>query len=166
MCQLKCYFDPSQQLECDRPGGPPPYVRQCGEAIVNPGPCAWDRKRERFREYAEEDMPIEIRDFWRKHAELLLIGVVRHPSAWPVYNFLASDGVRVNVSVDYGGYRHISFTKRQPPFFKPDTTGMASQEEMDRYLDDFSRDTDFIRKPSPFRTAVIHFYQVGHPEAN
>lgn len=116
----------------------------------------------RFSEF-EEEMPVEIRKFWSKHTELLLVGIVWHPETCAVYNFMAPDGVRVNTSVDYGSYKHISFSKRQPPFFRPDSKGSASDVEMERYLD-FLEGVK-VRKASPIGTAMVHFYDIGHPEA-
>ena len=104
-------------------------------------------------------MDITIRNFWARHPELKLLHVVKAPSG-PVYNFMAGDGVRVNVSIDYGAYKHMSFSKRQPPLF---TMGQASEREINRYLD-FLGDAKPVVKPSPLGTGIIHVYEVGHPD--
>jgi hypothetical protein len=57
----------------------------------------------------------------------------------------------------------MSFSKRQPPLFKPTTQVKASDEEIARYLDFFG-DADVVRKPSPFGAGICHFYEVGHPD--
>ncbi|MCL0077208.1 hypothetical protein M1O12_04230 [Dehalococcoidia bacterium] len=109
-------------------------------------------------------MEPEVLRFSKRHPELELLATTSQPGTGTVYHFVAPDGVRVNVSLDLGRWRHMSFSKRQPPSFRPTTTGKASDGEMACYLDFFG-DVDVVRSPSPLGTGVCHFYEVGHPEA-
>lgn len=107
-------------------------------------------------------MEPEIVSFQKRHPELILLAVT-HGSTTTVYNFMAPDGLRVNVSLDFGRWKHMSFSKRQPPLFLADTMGHASEREMSRYLDFFDMQ-GYERRESPLGCAICHFYQAGHPD--
>lgn len=103
-------------------------------------------------------MEVEIAKFQARHPELALDGVIPCPGVCTVYVFTAPDGVKVNVSIDFEKWKHMSFSKRQP-----DSIGQATESEMARYLDFFG-ETKWHKILSPIGTGVIHFYEVGHPE--
>lgn len=98
-------------------------------------------------------MERDVADFHQRHPELCLLGTVGTPRITTVYNFIAPDGVRLGVSIDFGRWKHMSFSKRG---------GQASEEEIKRYLDFFS-DTPWLKTLSPLGTGIVHFYEVGYP---
>ena len=108
-------------------------------------------------------MRTEISAFWNRHPELELLGVVPGEPVTTVYNFMAPDGVRVNVSIDFGRWRHMSFSKRQPPSFLPASMRDVTDEEIGRYLDFFG-EAAWFRKRSPIGTGILHLYEAGYPE--
>lgn len=100
-------------------------------------------------------METDVSAFWKRHPELKLLGVINSHPVTTVYNFVAHDGVQVNVSIDFGDWKHMSFSKRQPP-------GEVSEEEISRYLDFFGG-VAWFGKRSPLGTGILHLYQVGYP---
>lgn len=103
-----------------------------------------------------------ITDFLKRHPDLRLIQTLTHPMAWPTSMVAREDGILLGLSVDYGGYRHLSVSKRLPPEY--DLTIPHTEEECRAFVDDFFSGCGFTMRKGE-NPLVMHYFQVGHPEA-
>ena len=75
-------------------------------------------------------MDDRIRNFWKQHSELRMLGNLRIRDGTRIYGFMAPDGVVVLVSIDNERWRHMSISKRTPPLFEATTMRPATEAEM------------------------------------
>jgi hypothetical protein len=101
-----------------------------------------------------ELMEAEILKFWDRHPELRLFGMVRRPQGGPVYFFKTTDGVSLDVSIDFGLWKHLRFHKTHP--YPPSDGEMAS------YLDFFGGAKWLRNSNAPGDT--IYFCEAGCPQ--